>query len=273
MAITVTGGDGSMNEQAFSLLIGLQAHMGYREGVWTGLVASEATGTRLVTVTLGTAVGPGALVQSTTDVTVTLDANAGSNPRTDYIVLEINWSGAGATGTVKFVKGTNAANPVAPALTKTEGSLWQIPLARVTVRPSVAQLLSSDIERCRPLARVSKEYSDVFGTGSVGFGNVDIQRCSIPVADPGWPYRLMVSAWMDPTASSQGRAKVEVKVNGVVTGTGYTVDKNAGPAVVASRSSDVLNGASTVTANVTPLSMVANLGIQSGRLNVTLLPA
>lgn len=54
-----------------------------------------------------------------------------ANPRLDYVVLEANWT----TQTIRIarVAGAEAATPSPPALTQTNGTLWQYPIAQVYI--------------------------------------------------------------------------------------------------------------------------------------------
>lgn len=67
------------------------------------------------------------------DTTLTIPAptNTGSNPRTDLVVLRANL----ATGSVNIaiVTGQAAASPTEPAVTKTLGGIWEMPLMAITL--------------------------------------------------------------------------------------------------------------------------------------------
>jgi hypothetical protein len=67
----------------------------------------------------------------TAAATVTVAANTGSTGRIDLIVLRANLSTSSVN--LAVVQGQPAASPKAPALTKTYGGIWEMPLHQVTV--------------------------------------------------------------------------------------------------------------------------------------------
>lgn len=152
MAITVWGVDSEFELTYAAKQQRAQSLAAPREdGVLSGFVVSVATGSRLVSVSAGEAVAPFVLIESDAAETVTLDANTSGNPRTDVIVLEVNWSGSSTTaGDVKYVKGTPGTSPVAPTLTRDAGSVWQIPLAEVRVVNGAAQLVAGNLTNLYP---------------------------------------------------------------------------------------------------------------------------
>ncbi|WP_435270933.1 hypothetical protein [Streptomyces sp. 1222.5] len=84
-----------------------------------------------VTIQPGRAFVGGFYYQLTATATVSIAANSGSTGRIDLIVLRANM----ATSAVNLavVQGQPAASPKAPALTKTYGGTWEMPLHQVTV--------------------------------------------------------------------------------------------------------------------------------------------
>lgn len=274
MAITLYGVDPSITELEWAKIGAITGRGNYDEVVDTGLVVSVATGNRIVSVTSGRAVAANVYANSTASESVTLDTNSSGNPRIDYIVLEIDWSLTAATGgDVKFVKGTPGATPSAPNLTRNAGVLWQIPLARVTVANGAGQLVAGNIEACAPGYRLPRENSYSL-SGSFGSSAADATLQSVPIADPGWPYMLYVSAQtsFNPTASGHGR--IDVTVNGGSLGSASASPGNDADAVMASRATGVLTGASTLRISVTAISVPAGgLTANGGRLNYLLIPA
>lgn len=109
-----------------------------------GLLVTQTTpASDNVSVGVGTALVHGSFYKNDATVNVAIDANSSGNPRIDTIILEKSW----ITQTVRIgiLKGTPAGSPVAPTLTQTAGSLWQIPLADIAVADSFTTITSSDI--------------------------------------------------------------------------------------------------------------------------------
>jgi hypothetical protein len=92
--------------------------------------AAAATGTT-VTITPGRAQVGGFYYQLTATATVTIQANTGATGRIDLVVLRADVS-AGSVN-LAVIKGQPAASPKAPALTRTYGGVWEMPLHQVTV--------------------------------------------------------------------------------------------------------------------------------------------
>lgn len=143
MAITSSKGfDGTINEAEWSTL-----HSVVNDGHVEGMVASVGSGTREVDLTSGTAWAVGTYhVASAT--TVALAANGSGNTRIDTIVVNINFSTN--TATITSVQGTPAASPVAPTLTQTAGTEWEIPLCDVVVVDGETAFSTADITDRRP---------------------------------------------------------------------------------------------------------------------------
>jgi hypothetical protein len=99
--------------------------------------AAVATNTS-VTVSPGRALVGGFYYQLTATATVTIAANTGATGRTDLIVLRANMSTSSVN--LAVVQGQPAASPKAPALTRTYGGVWEMPLHQVTVPANSAAL-------------------------------------------------------------------------------------------------------------------------------------
>lgn len=188
MAITTVGFDGTIDEAQFSRL--MLHHANYKHKVTSGFVTTAAAGTRTVSVSAGVAVLPGPLVESSAAETRTFAANATGSNRVDYLVLRGDW--VANTATIVVVQGSSSSTP--PALTQTEGALWEMPLARVTVRPSVTTLLSSDVVACKPLPRNEIVYTATIAQTTVAYNGGFTTAATITVADPGWPFTLQMVA-------------------------------------------------------------------------------
>lgn len=190
MALTTVGFDGTVNETQFARLMRYHGEVAYKHGVVTGFTATAAAGTRQVSITSGTAVLPGLLVDSDATATVSLAANATGANRVDYVVLQADW----ATNTTSIVV-VQGSSSTAPSLTQVSGSLWQMPLARVTVRPSVSTLAAGDVVVCKPLPRLAQYGSDSSMTlVTRAWNSAAFTVATITLPDPGWPYRLQVDA-------------------------------------------------------------------------------
>lgn len=171
MAINAYGVVGTIDDSHWSKLL-LQLANG-RDGQSHngGFTPTVATGTRKVSIDSGAAAIAGVWSLATNDVTysVTHDSNTGTQSRIDVVVLTVDWTAATAaynanTGSestkasaaraagsyLDIVKGQPANTPSVPQLTQTAGTLWQMPLARVLVRPGVGQFLTSDLTDARP---------------------------------------------------------------------------------------------------------------------------
>lgn len=167
MAITASYGfDGTINEAQWSTL-----HSVVNRGHVDGMVASVGAGTREVDLTSGTAWAVGTYhVASAT--TVALSANSSGNTRIDTIVVNIDFSTD--TATVTAVQGTPAASPVAPTLTQTAGTQWQIPLCHVTVDDGATSFSSADIENARPALLAQETGTVTTGPSSAASFTTDV---------------------------------------------------------------------------------------------------
>lgn len=85
----------------------------------------------------------GHFAYDTAETTLALTINVSGNPRIDVIVAEIDW----VNNTMEFavIQGTPAATPSAPALTQTDGVIWQIKLAQVAIINGYTTVASTDV--------------------------------------------------------------------------------------------------------------------------------
>ena len=72
-----------------------------------------------------------------------IDASHATLNRIDVIVLRLDWTAN--TILVAVLKGTNAASPVAPTVTQTFGTLWEIALAQVYVAAGVTTITAGAV--------------------------------------------------------------------------------------------------------------------------------
>lgn len=80
---------------------------------------------------------------------LTLDASSLSQNRIDRIVLRLDTSFNGRCITIEVKKGTNAANPVPPTLTR-EGDIYELSLAQIYVAAEASSISQADITDERP---------------------------------------------------------------------------------------------------------------------------
>lgn len=83
-----------------------------------------------VTVERGRALVDGTWYESDADIT-TVIATPAANPRIDRLVLRKSW--AAQTVRLTLITGAEAASPVAPAITQTDGVTWDLPLFQVHI--------------------------------------------------------------------------------------------------------------------------------------------
>lgn len=237
MAVTIYGVDPSISELEWAVLHSLINPEVVADG--GALVPSAGGGTRQTVIAAGDCVAAGVLGRNSASVTLTHDANTSSSPavnRLDYVVFRITWSGTTATGgTIVIVKGSTTSG-LAPALTKTPGTVWEIPLALVTVVPGATTLTSANIIDMRPQRRYVRRYkTSPAGGQSVGAGTTTPSNiATLNIDDPGWPYKLRVTAMMkfaDLTGAGFGRLDLNVD-GGTSEAEGRAPDRNRGVATI-----------------------------------------
>jgi hypothetical protein len=104
---------------------------GVLKGVDSDMVVSDAGGTT-VNIAAGAAYVYGFPYYNTSTVSIALNTPSSQN-RIDRIVLRADWTAQ--TVRIAVVEGTEGSGS-APSLTQSEGVIWEIPLARVTVTPA-----------------------------------------------------------------------------------------------------------------------------------------
>lgn len=106
---------------------------------------SSGSGNFVTQARQGEAMVAGFFYESTTPLSLTHDAPSPTNgqDRFDRIVLQLDWN----TNAVSMVvlKGATGSNPTVPALTRTWGVKWELPLAYVRVRGGSTSLSDADI--------------------------------------------------------------------------------------------------------------------------------
>jgi hypothetical protein len=267
MAITAVGFDGSYTEAQFARFTRHHDEVSYRHGVSSGFTPSVGTGTRAIAIAAGTAVLPGLLVDSTATETVTLAANTGSGNRVDMVTLLANWT----TNTVApaVVQGSGST---APTLPQTEGNLWHMPIARVTVRPNVSVIAAGDIVSCYPRKRDILYYqgSD-FALGSVGPNSTGVVVSSVTLVDPGWPYVVKVEAQMR-VIGDDGYGAMSVLLDGSRIAYGVSsrcLEGGRNPVHANGRSSTTSGGPRTVQVRLEPVQVqgATNIDVLGSSMN------
>lgn len=113
----------------------------FSDGVLSGMALS-APGSMNVQVATGYLFNQGVLHPIYTAENVTIDAADATHPRIDRIVSRRTMTGTFAGRLVlAVVKGTAAASPTAPALTK-DGTTWEVEIGRVTVSAGASSITS-----------------------------------------------------------------------------------------------------------------------------------
>lgn len=128
-------GDGYPNAGAF-LATGTPPNNGLR-------VQAQSPTAAAVDVLKGTALINGRWYTNTATEALTIAANAAGNPRIDTIVLRCDYSLQ--TIRLAVLQGTAAASPTPPALTQTDLTLWEIPLADIAVANGFTSIAQTDI--------------------------------------------------------------------------------------------------------------------------------
>lgn len=263
MAINTAGFDNAdITEAGFAKLVRVSGELAYKHGVTSGLAVSAAGGTRTVSISAGEGMAPGLWFESTATESLSFAANTGGSNRVDYVVVNVNWSANSAT--LAVVQGSSSTPP---SLTQTPGSTWQVPLARVTVRPSVTTLLASDIVACKPLPRQARKYAgSSIANKTISYSASAWTMSTVTIPDPGWPYILQISGAAKFSDNANGYGYLAVKVNGSALETARTSPLNDGvqPAWV-NASSDAMTGPATATLTMEPAFMTSgSLTVQAG---------
>lgn len=246
----------------------------YRGQVVPAGLAPTAAGTRGVTISAAPDgfLMPGLVVRSTEPVSVTHDAQA-SGTRVDYVVAEADWSAR--TVTIKVVKG-----PLQP--TQNRGVLWQMPLARVTVRSTTTGVIpAADVVPCKPLPPEQMLPKVASVTAKSWWATtVPGVVATVTLPDPGRPYLVDADATVMISGDS-GRANGWLNVNGAwirMHRTGILTTTNGDvPLTVLGVTAAPLTGPSTVTFTVGPSGVAQGQQIHAvandiGRLHVRQIP-
>lgn len=254
MALSTVGMDSSILDEAqWTRLFRLAREGGpFRHAIHSGFVVTAEAGTRTIHVSAGEAsVGGVAVVSNDVEVR-TLTANATSINRVDLIVLRLDWVNNSATIAVR------ENTSVVPSGGEVEGGTWDVPLARVTVRPGVTTLANGDVEVCKPLLAKQITYrGSAVAADTIGNGHAGKVVSTVTVPDPGWPYVLDVDGLMR-VSGDAGYGRLEVLVNDVILAAGVSggmTTTNGAQPVSARDTSAVRTGKTVVKMKVMPFSM------------------
>lgn len=275
MAVTAIGFTGTVFEAGWASMIRMAMLAGGKEVVddGTDLTPAVATGTdRRVSVAAGSAMAAGILVTNSASLNVSLAVNGSGNPRIDYVVVNINYTTD--TATITSVTGAPNASPQPPALTRNAGTLWQIPLAKVTVNPGATQLGGGTVEDVRPQRRRAYSYTTSDGARNYTVGATDVTGLTLAIPDPGWDHILYCSAQSEYATSSAGSARNSIQVDGVELMASTNSPNNVDPVVIPGRGTGSQTGKHTIRLGVTARNMPGEqLAQLTARLNVLLVPA
>ena len=143
-----TGAGASMYEAQWSKMMRTVFADGIIGGYLNGLlVYGDSTGMQ-VKVKSGAAWLRGHYYENDSEEILAVTAAHATLPRWDCVVLEVDWTKSDSQMTVKIIAGTPSANPSLPALTQNT-SVWQIPLAKIVVLPTVSTIAASNVSDLR----------------------------------------------------------------------------------------------------------------------------
>lgn len=149
---------------AYRVLAGAAGYEGVVYGL-SGALVCAANGANTVSVATGGAVVDGKWYYNDASLNVNIPSAVGAgNTRIDRIVLRGNW--AGYKVAVARIAGTDAASPVAPAITQTSGTTYDIMLCRVLVNTTGTVTVTDE----RVLARPTAPGYSVLGSAGSGTG-------------------------------------------------------------------------------------------------------
>lgn len=197
---------------------------------------------------------------------VTLDANPGTNPRIDVVVLDVDWVADSAT--VTKVNGVAAAAPTPANLTQTPGVRYQMPLAQVTVPGGATALAAGNIEAAavRP-SRFGVFRDDVSPQTIRGNASSWVGLGSATIDDPGRPYRLQISSSVRFNATETG-GYMRTRVANVNTGAVHAeavsdwLGARRSPAVMSAHITGVLTGSRRLRLEIFPADVGAGELVQ-----------
>ncbi len=219
--------------------------------VATGFDLTVGAGTREVRVAAGEVAVGGLYGVSDAQKVLAADSQGGTTQRIDTVVWESLLSQGAAGGSLKIVKGTSGASPVAPTLTRswlgTPGK-WQTALWDLYVAGGTVQFAAANFTDRRPGRRRALVFDRNVGSVAVGAGGTVKDVASYTVADPGWTYRLVISANVDigPSSITAGRITIRARVDGAEISAARSAKQCDGAAVIAAATTQTRTGPATV---------------------------
>jgi hypothetical protein len=106
---------------------------------------ASGNGNFVTQVRIGEAMIAGFYYENTTAINLTHDAPSPTSgqDRFDRVVLQLDWNNN--TTNAVILKGATGSSPTVPALTRTWGTKWEVPLAQVRVRGASTSLSDADV--------------------------------------------------------------------------------------------------------------------------------
>lgn len=180
-----------------------------------------------VILTPGAALVHGTWYHNDANLNMALGANASGNPRVDTLVLRKDWSAQTVRAAIK--QGTPAATPVPPGMTRSDGSIWEIPIADIAVANGFSSIAAADITSRRIFGNAAdglypfdilNNSGGTLETGDVVKWDLSADRAVTTTVLYGDP--LTAGVWVGRTANGEyGRVLYKgiglVKANGAVT--------------------------------------------------------
>jgi hypothetical protein len=188
------------------------------EGLW---VRANSPAGASVVVSPGGALVHGVHYHNSADVVLAIVANTSGLTRIDSIILRKDWT----SQTVRLIvkPGLPAASPVAPGLTQTDGVLWEIPLADITVVDSFVSITQAEI---RPNRHYANAADGVYLYDVLNNSGVTLQTGDVVVWDATANRAVKTTTtWMDPDVAGVwvGRTPAAGYGRILVRGIGYVL--------------------------------------------------
>lgn len=252
MAVTTIGYAGAIDQVAWASLASAMAEAGADHAVLSGYDVTATATDRQVSVSPGVSFAAGVRAESDAATLLTFAPNNGSQNRIDYIIETRNWVAKSAVLSIK----QGSSSTVPPALTQSGGSLWEMPVATVTVRPGVGQLAPADIVPRKPLPKRTRAFDPDVSQITVNYNQSAQVVATQIITDPMWAYEMVVIA-QGRFGPSTGFGELLVKVNGVTQATAYTDRLDHGGNITGHLTATVgpLSGPALVELAVAPVSM------------------
>jgi len=215
------------------------------EGVLDGIDNELAvSGTTVaVSVATGKALVDGSLYQSSEAVSIAIPTPV-TDPRIDRIVVRKDWS----TQTIRIarVAGTENASPTAPALTQTDLSIWEIPLAQALITTGGVITVTDERENARTRLALASAGISVIETFTALGTETEVDFLNIPST---FQHLIIVGNIL---SSSAGVGAGTFRINGDSTVGNYNrqvFGRSGGAAVAAGNAGVILPPIDTLGSN------------------------